>query len=419
MTDARRQAMGEAAIAAARAVNYVGAGTVEFIAEPDGKFYFMEMNTRLQVEHPVTEMITGLDLVEWQLRVASGERLPKTQQELQRCGHAIEARIYAENADKDFLPSIGRLMHLEFPMHDAFMNADVRVDGGVRAGDAISPYYDPMIAKLIVRGADREQARARMLRALAATQIVGVHTNVAFLSRLMGDEAFAQADLDTGLIERRRETLLPAPTPATREALLLATAAVLEQEKETGTQDPWAERDGWRVDGKYARTLSFQDAESTQDVVIEMVAGQLTLAVATHRATVEVDSQATDSPYARSVTLLMGNGQLAGSVVRQGTRIDVFVMGKCETLFLKDALASGGQAEADHAGSLTAPMPGKIIAIEVQVGDKVKRGQALLVMEAMKMEHTIVAGGDGVVENIYFGVGEQVAEGAVLISLEQ
>jgi len=419
MTDARRQAMGEAAIAAARAVNYVGAGTVEFIAEPDGKFYFMEMNTRLQVEHPVTEMITGLDLVEWQLRVASGERLPKTQQELQRCGHAIEARIYAENADKDFLPSIGRLMHLEFPMHDAFTNADVRVDGGVRAGDAISPYYDPMIAKLIVRGADREQARARMLRALAATQIVGVHTNVAFLSRLMGDEAFAQADLDTGLIERRRETLLPAPTPATREAVLLAAAAVLEQEKETETQDPWAERNGWRVDGKYARTLSFQDAESTQDVVIEIVEGQLTLAVATHRATLEVLSQATDSRYARSVTLLMGNGQLAGTVVRQGSRIDVFVMGKCETLFLKDALASAGQAEADHAGSLTAPMPGKIIAIEVQAGDNVKRGQALLVMEAMKMEHTIVAGVDGIVENIYFGVGEQVAEGAVLISLEK
>lgn len=419
MTDARRQAMGEAAIAAARAVNYVGAGTVEFIAEPDGKFYFMEMNTRLQVEHPVTEMITGLDLVEWQLRVASGERLPKTQQELQRCGHAIEARIYAENADKDFLPSIGRLMHLEFPMHDAFTNADVRVDGGVRAGDAISPYYDPMIAKLIVRGADREQARARMLRALAATQIVGVHTNVAFLSRLMGDEAFAQADLDTGLIERRRETLLPVPIPATREALLLAAAAVLEQEKETETQDPWAERNGWRVDGKYARTLSFQDAESTQDVVIEIVEGQLTLGVATHRATLEVLSQATDSRYARSVTLLMGNGQLAGTVVRQGSRIDVFVMGKCETLFLKDALASAGQAEADHAGSLTAPMPGKIIAIEVQAGDNVKRGQALLVMEAMKMEHTIVAGVDGIVENIYFGVGEQVAEGAVLISLEQ
>jgi 3-methylcrotonyl-CoA carboxylase alpha subunit len=235
----------------------------------------------------------------------------------------------------------------------------------------------------------------------------------------MGDEAFAQADLDTGLIERRRETLLPAPVPATREALLLAAAAVLEQEKEPGTQDPWAERNGWRVDGKYARTLSFQDAESTQDVVIEMVEGQLTLAVATHRATLEIVSQATGSPYAQRLTLSMGNGRLAGTVVRQGARMGVFVMGKCETLFLKDALASAGQAEADHAGSLTAPMPGKIIAIEVQAGDKVKRGQALLVMEAMKMEHTIVAGADGVVENIYFGVGEQVAEGAVLISLEQ
>jgi 3-methylcrotonyl-CoA carboxylase alpha subunit len=299
------------------------------------------------------------------------------------------------------------------------MNADVRVDGGVRAGDTISPYYDPMIAKLIVRGADREQARARMLRALAATQIVGVHTNVAFLSRLMGDEAFAQADLDTGLIERRRETLLPAPAPAMRESLLLATAAVLEQEKERDTQDPWAERNGWRVDGKYGRTLSFQDAESVQDVVIEIVEGQLTLAVATHRATLELVAQATGSPSAQSVTLLTGTGRLAGTVVRQGTRMDVFVMGKCETLFLKDALASAGQVEADHAGSLAAPMPGKIIAIEVQAGDKVKRGQALLVMEAMKMEHTIVAGVDGVVESIYFGVGEQVAEGAVLISLEQ
>ncbi|MEY3739670.1 MAG: hypothetical protein RLZZ192_346 [Pseudomonadota bacterium] len=420
MTDTRRQAMGEAAIAAARAVNYVGAGTVEFIAEPDGQFYFMEMNTRLQVEHPVTEMITGLDLVEWQLRVAFGERLPKTQQELQRCGHAIEARIYAENADKDFLPSIGQLTYLEFPEHDAFKNADVRVDGGVRGGDTISPYYDPMIAKLIVRGADREQARARMLHALAATQIVGVHTNVGFLSRLMRDEAFAQADLDTGLIERRRETLLPAPAAATREALLLATAALIEDEKRNDSTDPWAECNGWRVDGNYQRMLTFLDNESAQDVVIHVVSGCLSLRVGTWRANVEISSQqiqATDS--ALRVTLLAGDSRLSGTVVRQGARFDVFVEGRSETLSLKDPLASAGQAEADHAGSLTAPMPGKIIAIEVKSGDKVKRGQALLVMEAMKMEHTITAGVDGVVENIYFGVGEQVTEGAVLISLEQ
>ena len=417
MTEARRQEMGEAAIAAARAVHYVGAGTVEFIAEPDGRFYFMEMNTRLQVEHPVTEMITGMDLVEWQLRVAAGERLPKTQQELQRCGHSIEARIYAENADKDFLPSIGRLVHLEFPEHDAFVNADVRVDGGVRAGDTISPYYDPMIAKLIVRGADREQARARMLRALAATQIVGVHTNVGFLSRLMADEAFAEADLDTGLIERRRETLLPALQPATREALLLACAAVLEQEKaeSTPTTDPWAERCGWRVDGRYQRTLSFQDNESGQSVVIDVVEGVTSFAVDGESAAVEMSSRTDGGDGALRITLLMRGSRVSGTVVRQGARFDVFVSGKGETLTLKDPLASAGQAEADHAGSLTAPMPGKIIAIEVKVGEKVKRGQALLVMEAMKMEHTIVAGVAGVVENIYFGVGEQVAEGAVLI----
>jgi 3-methylcrotonyl-CoA carboxylase alpha subunit len=421
MTQARRQEMGEAAIAAARAVNYVGAGTVEFIAEPDGRFYFMEMNTRLQVEHPVTEMITGMDLVEWQLRVAAGERLPKTQQELQRCGHSIEARIYAENADKDFLPSIGRLIHLEFPDHEAFINADVRVDGGVRAGDTISPYYDPMIAKLIVRGADRDQARARMLRALAATQIVGVHTNVAFLRRLMADEAFAEADLDTGLIERRRATLLPAPIPATREALLLACAAVLEQEKAASalTIDPWAERCGWRVDGSYRRMLSFQDSESVQEVLIDMVDGVTSFTVDAERAAVEISSQTNGVASVLHVALLMRSSRVSGTVVRQGGRFDVFVSGKCETLTLKDPLASTGQAEADHAGSLTAPMPGKIIAIEVKAGEKVKRGQALLVMEAMKMEHTINAGLDGVVENIFFGVGEQVAEGAVLISLTQ
>ncbi|MFJ0672945.1 biotin carboxylase N-terminal domain-containing protein, partial [Bordetella bronchiseptica] len=227
MTPERRRAMGEAAVAAARAVGYVGAGTVEFIAEPDGRFYFMEMNTRLQVEHPVTEMITGHDLVEWQLRVAAGQPLPAAQDELRLDGHAIEARIYAENPEKGFLPSIGTLAYLGLPAHTAFANGEVRVDGGVRMGDTITPYYDPMIAKLIVHGADREQARARMIQALAHTQAVGVQTNAAFLGRLMRDEAFATADLDTGLIERRRATLLPEPQPAGADVLALASAAVL------------------------------------------------------------------------------------------------------------------------------------------------------------------------------------------------
>ncbi|MET0186658.1 MAG: biotin carboxylase N-terminal domain-containing protein, partial [Achromobacter sp.] len=225
MTPERRKAMGDAAVAAARAVNYVGAGTVEFIVEPDGRFYFMEMNTRLQVEHPVTEFITGTDLVEWQLRVAAGEPLPATQDMLQIHGHAIEARLYAENPDNGFLPSIGTLAHLALPPHTAFALGELRVDGGVRQGDTISPFYDPMIAKIIVSGADRDQARQRMIQALAATQVVGVQTNAAFLLRLMRDEAFAAADLDTGLIERRRATLLPeAGTVATSEDDLLLAA---------------------------------------------------------------------------------------------------------------------------------------------------------------------------------------------------
>ncbi|OZA87317.1 MAG: 3-methylcrotonyl-CoA carboxylase, partial [Burkholderiales bacterium 34-67-9] len=267
MTEERRRAMGEAAVAAAKAVNYVGAGTVEFIAEPDGRFYFMEMNTRLQVEHPVTEMITGHDLVEWQLRVAAGQPLPVTQEELSFCGHAIEARIYAENPEKGFLPSIGTLSTLNFPAHVAFCNGDIRIDGGVQAGDTISPYYDPMIAKLIVRGADREQARARMLQALGQIQSVGVSTNIAFLQRLMADQAFAQADLDTGLIERRNAELFPPAEPTSLQTLALAASALLAQRglthAETGRNvvhaDPWAQTDGWRISGRYQQSIEIMD----------------------------------------------------------------------------------------------------------------------------------------------------------------
>ena len=253
----------------------MGAGTVEFIAEPDGRFYFMEMNTRLQVEHPVTEMITGHDLVEWQLRVAAGQPLPARQEDLRIEGHAIEARIYAENPEKGFLPSIGTLAYLSLPAHTAFANGDIRVDGGVRMGDTITPFYDPMIAKLIVRGADRDQARARMLQALAQTQAVGVQTNVAFLSRLMRDSAFAAADLDTGLIERQRDTLLPAPRPAGADALALASAAVLARQglaqpgaAAQASADPWDARDGWRLGGQYRRELQWVDNGETRRVAI-------------------------------------------------------------------------------------------------------------------------------------------------------
>ena len=430
MTDERRRAMGEAAVAAARAVNYVGAGTVEFIVEPSGRFYFMEMNTRLQVEHPVTEMITGLDLVEWQLRVASGEPLPLTQEQLTRKGHSIEARIYAENPDKNFLPSVGTLAHLALPPHTAFSNADIRVDGGVRMGDTISPFYDPMIAKLIVWGVDRDQARARMVQALAQTQVVGVHTNVAFLTRLMTDQAFAAGDLDTGLIEQQRATLLPPLAPASHEALALAVAALLCCESSSaGTDDPWAQTDGWRLNGLYRRDLSWADHDSIRTCVLHRQGVAQVLEIEGERYAFgwsiaksgdtanNHNTPKDDNTAALSIELTLGRAAVTGTVVRRGERFDVFALGAMSPLVLKDPLRHAADGQAEQAGGLTAPMPGKVIAVHVAVGDKVKRGQALLVMEAMKMEHTIAAPGEGTVKELLYGVGDQVGEGAALITL--
>ena len=265
MTEERRRAMGEAAVNAARAVNYVGAGTVEFIAEQDGTFYFMEMNTRLQVEHPVTEMITGFDLVEWQLRIANNEPIPVQQEDLEINGHAIEVRIYAENPDNDFLPSIGQLSHLSFPAHLSFVNSPIRVDSGIRQGDSISPFYDPMIAKLIVWGVDREQAIARMRQALLGTHIIGLHTNVDFLYRLMTNDAFVNADLDTGLIEKNHDTLFPEATETPAKALAYAAVGHLARHglkhsrgiknAPTSYIDPWASADYWRAVKAKARLL--------------------------------------------------------------------------------------------------------------------------------------------------------------------
>jgi len=454
MTPERRQAMGEAAVAAARAVGYVGAGTVEFIAEPDGRFYFMEMNTRLQVEHPVTEMIAGVDLVQWQLEVAAGLPLPLAQDALRLQGHAIEARIYAENPDKQFLPSIGTLHHLRLPDHVAFERGAVRVDGGVREGDAITPYYDPMIAKLIVHGADRDQARARMIAALAQTEVVGVRTNIAFLSRLMSDEAFAQADLDTGLIERRRATLLPAPAPADEAALVCATAALLLRQAQgdadsqgagsgasrgasrddamhatpAGASGPWAAQDGWRVNGAYVRTLIWMDGEVARSAILAPAApaapaaGQAgvawTLDVGTGPQPFSWRSEGRASGHTTPVRVAWGERTWQARVVTLKDAVTVFCEGRQTQLLRHDPLAHAADDSGAHAGGLTAPMPGKIIAISVAVGDAVKRGQPLLVMEAMKMEHTISAPANGKVRELFFAVGDQVTDGAELIALD-
>ncbi|MBY0574402.1 MAG: acetyl/propionyl/methylcrotonyl-CoA carboxylase subunit alpha [Undibacterium sp.] len=426
MTEERRSAMGQAAVAAAKAVGYVGAGTVEFIVNQDHTFYFMEMNTRLQVEHPVTEMITATDLVEWQLRVAYGEQLPLLQTQLNIHGHALEARIYAENPEKGFLPAIGQLQHLRTPSAVNFQvgfelagatPADCRIDSGVREGDAISPFYDPMIAKLIVWGKDRKQALSRMAQALAEYQIVGVHTNIAFLSRLISSPAFAQADLDTGLIERNQAHLFPVPLPATLISLAFASVALMQAEVNAASVgDPWQNTAGWRMNSQLQRQLQFAHEE-------EILTVQVTYQATGWKITQNENSLQVrlNSVNGQDFVLSLGELSLAATVVRdgkEGEHFHIFQQGQHLRLDYLDALAHAGEAEA-HAGGLSAPMPGKIVAVLVNAGQEVQKGDALLIMEAMKMEHTITAPHDGVIEEVLYAVADQVTEGAALLRFAQ
>ena len=413
MTAERRRAMGEAAVAAAQAVGYVGAGTVEFIANQDGSFYFMEMNTRLQVEHPVTEMITGTDLVEWQLRVAFGEALPLTQDQLSIHGHAIEARIYAENPENGFLPSIGTLTHMYAPEAAHFeTGAAVRIDAGVREGDAISPYYDPMIAKLIVWGKDREQALSRMAQALAEFQVVGLATNIAFLGRLIASEPFATADLDTGLIERNQDVLFPPVQLPPAAVLALAAAALLQSERASATQDPWAQPSGWRMHSQLTRTLHFSNEAGSVDVGLVYQTNGWQFGVANEAALMHDVRQ-----DGVAFSLRFGGKAVLGSVVRERELFHVFHGGQHWPLSWRDPIAHAGEAEVD-GGRLTAPMPGKIVALLVAAGAQVEQGTPLLIMEAMKMEHTINAPAKGTVGELLYAVGDQVAEGAQLLSFQ-
>ena len=417
MTPERRAAMGQAAVDAAKAVGYVGAGTVEFIAMQDGGFYFMEMNTRLQVEHPVTEMITGLDLVEWQLRVASGEPLPLRQEQLEINGHALEARIYAEDPDRGFLPSTGRLVHLSPPPE----TDHVRVDTGVEQGDEITPYYDPMIAKLIVWGADRRQALARMRQALAHYRIVGVSNNVDFLARLVAVPSFANAQLDTGLIEREQALLFPPPGHAPAEVWLLAALAELLRERRLAEKkavqsadpdSPWRALDGWRLNGRTERQLVFRLGDAMQEVGIEVVPGGYRLKVDGQqvfaRGSLGLDSE---------VQAQLGERRMHAAVVASNERRHVFFEGRVWLLALVNTLHVGGAGD-EVEGGLRAPMPGKVIALAVEPGAEVEKGAPLLVLEAMKMEHTISAPRKGVVKAFHFAPGDQVSDGAELLDFE-
>ena len=417
MPEERRRQMGEAAVAAAKAVGYVGAGTVEFIAMQDGTFYFMEMNTRLQVEHPVTEMITGQDLVEWQLRVAAGQPLPLRQEQLAIRGHALEARIYAEDASKGFLPATGKLVRLAPPAE----SINVRVDTGVEEGDEITPFYDPMIAKLIVWDESRDGALARMRQALADYQVAGLTTNIDFLSRLVACPAFAGADLDTGLIERQKDFLFPAAQPVPRDTLLVATvgellweqhAAKLAAKTSGDPYSPWHARDGWRMNLSSARTISFKDGETLVDAQVRYrrdqweitLAGETTLArgkkLDGDRFAVELDDR-----------------RLIASVVAVDDKRSIFLQGATYTLLRDDPLHRVDAGDS-HGGGLTAPMPGKVVALLAQPGQKVDKGTPLLILEAMKMEHTITAPAAGIVKAFCYATGEQVADGAALVEFE-
>jgi 3-methylcrotonyl-CoA carboxylase alpha subunit len=412
--------MGDAAVAAAKAIGYVGAGTVEFIAETDpkhaGQFYFMEMNTRLQVEHPVTEMITGEDLVEWQLRVAHGERLPKLQDGLAIRGHALEARIYAEDPDKGFLPAVGRITHLGLPP----VSRHVRVDTGVTAGDEISPYYDPMIAKLIVWDEDRPRALTRMRNALEAFHVTGLTTNIAFLQRLVACAAFASADLDTGLIERARAEIFAAPKPAAEAVLALATLAELARidadskahaERSGDPYSPWGIHDGWRLNQDNHHVFVFEEGEQRHAVTVHYRRDgyELELAGGRRRLSGNVDGA--------RVRAWLDDEALAATVAVSGSRFDVFRGGERHALVLHDPMLHEVDAEA-HGGGLAAPMPGKVIAVLVAPGAKVEKGAPLVILEAMKMEHTIMAPAAGTVKEVLFQAGEQVTEGAELIAFE-
>ena len=427
MTQAIRDQMGQAAVAAARAVNYVGAGTVEFIVEATpsvlpngpsgvGAFYFMEMNTRVQVEHPVTEAITGLDLVEWQLRVAFGEALPLRQDQLQIHGHAIEARICAENPNNNFLPATGRLLTMGLPEHSSFTRADyaVRVDAGVREGDAISPFYDSMVAKLIVHGATREEALNRMDAALAQTHIAGLTTNVQFLRHVVRSPSFATAQLDTALIPREAKQLFDQEKVGLAWAGACAVAHQLHVESQaTHGCDPWSATDSWKSHGLATRSFHFEFHGATHVAAwTPKRNAPATLDCGGHTGALQVHALP-----GGALDMGWGDERKTAHVYRHGDIAHVFMAHGASQILCIDPLAHAGETHTE-AGRLTAPMPGKVLSFAVKAGEVVRRGQTLAVMEALKMEHTIAAPADGTVQELLFAPGDQVTEGAELLRLE-
>ncbi|MDE3012113.1 MAG: ATP-grasp domain-containing protein [Pseudomonadota bacterium] len=429
-----RARMGACAVAAARAVAYVGAGTVEFIVEPDGSdeppFHFMEMNTRLQVEHPVTEAITGLDLVEWQLRIAAGERLPLAQHELPLRGHAIEARICAEHPAQDFMPATGKLALLRWPPHHAFAALprigavpaapDVRIDAGYVEGDIVSPHYDSLLAKLIVWGEDREQAMRGLVRALRSCRLAGVASNLDLLARIVDSAAFRHAELDTALIARQQHQLFAPSALPLAASLAGAVVALLQQAHSTARPGaPWSAGDSWRQHGAASRLFRLECAGQVHLVSATIEgSGSVRLRAAqlfgdSHGARLHWRSDAAGS---WRLDLDGRNFQLTIDAIGNAFMIQGEA-GRSVVRVLEGWTAAA--APAEHAADLRAPLPGRVMAVLVAPGDAVCRGQPLLVLEAMKMEHTLAAPRDGRVSAILCVLEDRVAEGVRLIEFAE
>ncbi|WP_457106601.1 ATP-binding protein [Methylobacterium sp. P5_C11] len=418
MDPARRARMGEAAVAAARAVGYVGAGTVEFIAEGEA-FHFMEMNTRLQVEHPVTEMVTGLDLVEWQLRVAAGERLPLGAEGLHLQGHAIEARVYAEDPERDFLPTVGTLVHLRQPQE---VPGRVRVDSGIAQGDRITPDYDPMIAKLVVWGEDRPAAVRQLAAALAAYEVVGVTTNLGLLRAIAAHPAYGRAELDTGFIARHAADLMATrPADGIESAVWAAAAltvlrdqraAVAAQARAGGDPwSPWAETDAWRMNGEAYQDLLFRRSDDPPVAVraypLPDGGARLDLPGGSVRAALAEDAE--------GARLMLDGIWRRLRVVRQDAALTVVVGGRNATLIHVDPLAPP-RTEAAGSDRVKAPVPGRVTQVWVRPGDVVERNAPLLVIEAMKMEITLRAPQDGTIAEVRHAVDDRVEEGTEIVT---
>ena len=412
LDEARRAAMGAAAVAAAKAVNYVGAGTVEFIVAQSGEFFFMEMNTRLQVEHPVTELTLGLDLVEWQLRVAAGQSLPLQQKQVHAHGHAIEVRLYAEDPDQNFLPGSGKLQTLRLPAP----SQHVRLDGGVIEGDTVTIFYDPMIAKLIVFDTTRAQALQRLREALAASEIVGPKSNIAFLERLARHPAVVEGRIDTGYLDRHLEEFLVGDVAPSDQVLFAATtAALLHDELSVGSlatdpHSPWAKADAWRIGHAGKRIIALTLREQRHDIEAYGHGGSYQLRHGEATCEVRGARLHDDSLSAR----------FDGEALRIPLRTDAAhvllhdASGQRYS-FARAAAFAWESKDAAGGNQVIAPMPGRIVLVKAKAGDVVEQGQELLVMEAMKMELALKAPRAGAIESINATQGEFVEADAVLV----